>query len=273
MATASINITYEDPTPAPPPPPSPPLNQTPEPVDTRTLCEKYPDLPECQGGSGPTGVSPPTIDAITAANIGGNNIRVTTTGSNYKSGAIARILDGSSTGREATNNNVTSPTSFQCDFDMSNVSTGEYMFSLSNPDGGSATAKIQWTSAPSSTPTPTTPTPTTPTPTTPTPIEPWYTPSPSLPPANWTPPEGCAIATEDVELTDGFIIPKGSTICNDGSVLLTDGTWLPAGTAIASHIKGGNLPAGGGVNLLAVGAVVVGLGALGYYMYSKRGER
>jgi len=97
------------------------------------------------------------------------------------------------------------------------------------------------------------------------------TPTPTTPPADWVPPPGSGVTTSDITLSDGFIIPKGSTIYEDGSALLPDGTWLPAGTVTANRVKYGNVPSmeGGGVNPLVIGVIVAGLGLAGYYWYLK----
>ena len=90
MATSTvINIMYEEaPQQTPPPGETPPPGGTP---DTRTTCEKYPDLPECKSGGGAGVSTAPTISAINTSNLGGNLIRATATGTNYKSGAIAMV--------------------------------------------------------------------------------------------------------------------------------------------------------------------------------------
>jgi hypothetical protein len=245
-------------------------------AETATITITY--QPEEGGGDGePTkpSVADPTITKISTATLGGNNIRITIEGTNYRENATATVG-----GVSTTNNELVSSTEFKCDADMSSLMTGRQTFKFTNADGTIAFAYINWTASTDG-------------------GEGgggeggggggigggssgggggssggggggYYTPTPTTPPATWEPSEGCAIVTDDVELIDGFIIPKGSTICNDGSVLLTDGTWLPAGTATASHIKKGNVPSEGGVNMWVVGAILAGLGALGY-VYSKRG--
>ncbi len=82
------------------------------------------------------------------------------------------------------------------------------------------------------------------------------------------------IVTDELTLKDGTIIPVGSLIYRDGSVMFPNGRKLPSGTVTSDSIKSkGEQEAGGMPSLpLIIGGVIVA-GAVGYYLYTRdKGE-